>query len=92
MLFIFLIINLSIFINTSVTILNPFSLSHFLTGRPYRVEGKRNLFFGDLIFGKKRGKLYRKNNETVTEITGFPEVLSTGVNKNLKMKVHFGYK
>jgi len=25
---------------------------------------------GDLIFGEKRGKLYRKNNETVTEIQG----------------------
>ena len=28
---------------------------------------------GDLIFGEKRGKLYRKNNETITEISGLPE-------------------
>ena len=46
---------------------------------------------GDLIFGEKRGKLYRKNNETVTEITGFPEVLSTGQGGLLDIRVHPEY-
>jgi glucose/arabinose dehydrogenase len=46
---------------------------------------------GDLIFGEKRGKLYRKNNETVTEITGFPEVLSTGQGGLLDIRVHPDY-
>lgn len=43
---------------------------------------------GDLIFGEKRGRLYRKSNETVTEITGFPEVLSTGQGGLLDIRVH----
>lgn len=46
---------------------------------------------GDLIFGEKRGKLYRKNNETVTEITGFPEVLTTGQGGLLDIRVHPDY-
>ena len=46
---------------------------------------------GDLIFGEKRGKLYRKNNETVTEITGFPEVLSAGQGGLLDIRVHPDY-
>ncbi len=46
---------------------------------------------GDLIFGEKQGKLYRKNNETVTEITGFPEVLSTGQGGLLDIRVHPDY-
>lgn len=46
---------------------------------------------GDLIFGEKRGKLYRKNNETVTEIIGFPEVLTTGQGGLLDIRVHPDY-
>jgi len=46
---------------------------------------------GDLIFGEKRGKLYRKNNETITEITGFPQVLSTGQGGLLDIRVHSDY-
>lgn len=46
---------------------------------------------GDLIFGEKRGKLYRKTGETVTEITGFPPVLSTGQGGLLDIRVHPDY-
>ena len=46
---------------------------------------------GDLIFGEKRGKLYRKDNGTVTEITGFPEVLSAGQGGLLDIRVHPDY-
>lgn len=46
---------------------------------------------GDLIFGEKRGKLYRKTNETVTEISGFPAVLSTGQGGLLDIRVHPDY-
>ena len=46
---------------------------------------------GDLIFGEKQGKLYRKNNETVTEITGFPQVLSSGQGGLLDIRVHPDY-
>ncbi len=46
---------------------------------------------GDLIFGEKQGNLYRKNNETVTEITGFPEVLSNGQGGLLDIRVHPDY-
>lgn len=43
---------------------------------------------GDLIFGEKRGKLYRKSDDTVTEITGFPEVRSLGQGGLLDIRVH----
>jgi len=46
---------------------------------------------GDLIFGEKRGKIYRKNKETVTEVTGFPEVLSSGQGGLLDIRVHPDY-
>jgi aldose sugar dehydrogenase len=46
---------------------------------------------GDLIFGEKRGRLYRKSNETVTEITGFPAVLSSGQGGLLDIRVHPEY-
>jgi len=46
---------------------------------------------GDLIFGEKRGKLYRKINEAVTEITGFPEVLPSGQGGLLDIRVHPDY-
>jgi glucose/arabinose dehydrogenase len=46
---------------------------------------------GDLIFGEKRGKLYRKDNETVTEISGYPAVLTTGQGGLLDIRVHPDY-
>ncbi len=46
---------------------------------------------GDLIFGEKRGKLYRKSGDSVTEITGFPEVLSSGQGGLLDIRVHPDY-
>jgi len=46
---------------------------------------------GDLIFGEKQGKLYRKKNETITEITGFPAVLPTGQGGLLDVRVHPDY-
>jgi len=46
---------------------------------------------GDLIFGEKRGKLYRKSNGKVTEITGFPTVLASGQGGLLDIRVHPDY-
>jgi aldose sugar dehydrogenase len=46
---------------------------------------------GDLIFTEKQGKLYRKSNETVTMISGFPEVLTKGQGGLLDIKVHPDY-
>lgn len=46
---------------------------------------------GDLIFGEKRGKLYRKTNDAVTEITGFPAVSSSGQGGLLDIRVHPQY-
>ncbi len=46
---------------------------------------------GDLIFGEKQGKLYRKSDDSVTEITGFPEVLSSGQGGLLDIKIHPNY-
>jgi len=46
---------------------------------------------GDLIIGEKQGKLYRKKNETITEITGFPAVLATGQGGLLDVRVHPDY-
>jgi glucose/arabinose dehydrogenase len=46
---------------------------------------------GDLIFGERRGKLYRKSNEIVTEITGFPAVLASGQGGLLDIRVHPDY-
>ncbi len=46
---------------------------------------------GDLIFGEKRGKLYRMHTGTVTEITGFPAVLSSGQGGLLDIRVHPDY-
>jgi aldose sugar dehydrogenase len=46
---------------------------------------------GDLIFGEKRGKLYRKSNGTVTEIAGFPTVLASGQGGLLDIRVHPDY-
>ena len=46
---------------------------------------------GDLIFGEKRGKLYLKTGVTVSEITGFPQVLATGQGGLLDIRVHPDY-
>ncbi len=46
---------------------------------------------GDLIFGEKRGRLYRKSSETVTEITGLPAVLASGQGGLLDIRVHPDY-
>ena len=46
---------------------------------------------GDLIFGEKQGKLYRKNNDAVIEINGFPQVLSAGQGGLLDIRVHPDY-
>jgi glucose/arabinose dehydrogenase len=46
---------------------------------------------GDLIFGEKQGKLYRRANETVTEISGFPAVLNAGQGGLLDIRVHPDY-
>ena len=47
---------------------------------------------GDLIFSEKRGKLFRKSNETVTEITGFPEVRNASQGGLLDVCVHPDYE
>lgn len=46
---------------------------------------------GDMIFGEKRGKLYRLSNGTVKEITGFPAVLTSGQGGLLDIRVHPDY-
>ncbi len=46
---------------------------------------------GDLIFGEKREKLYRRSNGTVTEITGFPTVLASGQGGLPDIRVHPEY-
>jgi glucose/arabinose dehydrogenase len=46
---------------------------------------------GDLLFTEKQGKIYRKSGDNVVEITGFPEVLSTGQGGLLDIKAHPGY-
>lgn len=46
---------------------------------------------GDLIFGEKRGKLYRLSNGAVKEITGLPAILSTGQGGLLDIRVHPDY-
>lgn len=46
---------------------------------------------GDLIFTEKQGSLYRKSGETVTKISGFPEVLDENQGGLLDVRVHPGY-
>jgi glucose/arabinose dehydrogenase len=46
---------------------------------------------GEMIFGEKQGNIYRKSNETVTTITGFPQVLSAGQGGLLDIRVHPDY-
>jgi glucose/arabinose dehydrogenase len=47
---------------------------------------------GDLIFGEKQGKLYIRSNETVTQISGFPSVLTAGQGGLLDIRVHPDYR
>jgi glucose/arabinose dehydrogenase len=46
---------------------------------------------GDLLFNEKRGKLYRMSQNTITEISGFPTVFSSGQGGLLDLKVHPDY-
>jgi glucose/arabinose dehydrogenase len=46
---------------------------------------------GDLIFGEKRGRLYRLSNGTVKEITGFPAVFPSGQGGLLDIRIHPDY-
>jgi glucose/arabinose dehydrogenase len=46
---------------------------------------------GDFIFTEKKGKLYRKSNETVTSISGFPEVLSNSQGGLMDIRIHPDY-
>jgi aldose sugar dehydrogenase len=46
---------------------------------------------GNLIFGEKRGRIYLKSGETVSEITGFPQVMSIGQGGLLDIRVHPDY-
>jgi glucose/arabinose dehydrogenase len=46
---------------------------------------------GDMIFVEKRGKIYRMKNDIVTEITGFPQVLTSGQGGLLDIRVHPDY-
>lgn len=75
---------------TDMTGVPQLTIKTILTGYEI-IWGMDFLPNGDLIFGEKRGKLYRKNNETVTEITGFPEVLYAGQGGLLDIRVHPDY-
>lgn len=46
---------------------------------------------GDMIFGEKRGKLYRLSKGTVKEISGFPTVFPSGQGGLLDIRVHPDY-
>ncbi|MBO0938664.1 PQQ-dependent sugar dehydrogenase [Fibrella sp. HMF5335] len=47
---------------------------------------------GDLIFGEKRGRMYRRSGETVTELTGLPTDINTsGQGGLLDIRVHPNY-
>lgn len=46
---------------------------------------------GDILFGEKRGRLYRHSNGINTEITGFPSVRNTGQGGLLDIRVHPDY-
>jgi len=47
---------------------------------------------GDLIFTERKGNLYRRDGETITEITGFPEVRDRGQGGLLDIRVHPNYQ
>ena len=64
--------------------------STFLTGYEI-IWGMDFLPNGDLLFGEKKGKLYRKTNNGVVEITGLPSINSGGQGGLLDIRVHPGY-
>jgi len=66
------------------------SISVVLTGYEI-IWGMDFLPDGTLVFGEKTGKLYLKRGDTVTEITGFPPVLTTGQGGLLDIRVHPEY-
>ena len=66
------------------------SMKTILTGYEI-IWGMDFLPDGDLIFGEKNGNLYRKHNETVSEITGFPQVLTAGQGGLLDIRIHPDY-
>lgn len=43
---------------------------------------------GDLIFGEKKGNIYKRSKETITVLKGFPKVLSAGQGGLLDIRVH----
>lgn len=47
---------------------------------------------GDLIFTEKKGNIYLKSGETITELSGFPSVLDRGQGGLLDIRVHPGYE
>lgn len=67
-----------------------FTMKTIMTGYEI-IWGMDFLPNGDLIFGEKQGKLYRRSNGTVTTISGFPEVLSAGQGGLLDIRVHPDY-
>ena len=72
---------------TGVPLLN---IKTILTGYEI-IWGMDFLPSGDLIFTEKRGKIYIKSNETITEISGFPVVLASGQGGLLDIRVHPDY-
>jgi len=46
---------------------------------------------GDLLFGEKNGKLYRRSGETITTLSGFPAVRTNGQGGLLDIRVHPDY-
>lgn len=46
---------------------------------------------GDLVFGEKRGKLYKKSSQGVSEISGLPTIDSGGQGGLLDIRVHPQY-
>lgn len=46
---------------------------------------------GDLIFTEKKGKIYRKRGDAITEISGLPEVRDNNQGGLLDIKVHPAY-
>jgi glucose/arabinose dehydrogenase len=72
---------------TGVPLLN---IKTILTG--YEIIWGMDFFpSGDLIFTEKRGKIYIKSNEAISEITGFPVVLTSGQGGLLDIRVHPDY-
>jgi aldose sugar dehydrogenase len=93
--FIFLILNLIVLHSCNNTKGEPEAASGIktqtiLTGYGI-IWGMDFLPDGDLIFTEKRGKVYLKNGETVTEISGFPEVRDNGQGGLLDIRVHPQY-